>query len=127
MEPGQKPRFREVSAPRDYRYPLEAIEAALGELQRVGDGWWCTIHNERATVQVAADCVNTLQEQVDLPAVSRAIGLSALADSMPPTRDPTLHRVPTASPGELAALVHGVFTRHFGLEDPYEVRCELEC
>jgi hypothetical protein len=126
---GVRPRFRKTESPGTHRYPLEAIEAALVELARVGEGWWCTIEagEQRHAVQVAADQVNTLQEAIDLAGISRSLGMSALADAMPDTGDPTLHRVPTASPGEVGALVHAAYTTHFGLEDPYGVRCLLEC
>ncbi len=125
---GVRPRFRVLQSPGDHRYPADAIERSLVELARVGDGWWCTIEagDDKRAVQVAADQVNTLQEAVDLPALSREMGLSALGDAMVATGDPTLHRLPTASPGEVAALVHAVFTKHYGLEDPYPVRCLLE-
>ena len=126
---GARPRFRQTASPGSHRYPLDAIEAALVELARVGEGWWCTIEagEQRYAVQVAADQVNTVREAVDLAGISRSLGMGALADAMPETDDPTLHRVPTASPGEVSALVHAVYTTHFGLEDPYGVRCLLEC
>lgn len=124
------PRFREVRSPGDCRYPLDTIERSLVELARIGDGWWCTIEaggEEKHTIQIAADQVNTLQEAIDLPGIARRIGLSALADSMVDSAgDMTLHKLPTASPGETTAVVHAVFMTHFGLEDPYPVRCLLE-
>lgn len=125
----------EASAPSpEFSSPAEAI-AFLVAAQRGIDGSWATLEGEsragtQAAIQVADETVNLLLEETDLAAVLEGLGLTALASIAAKggrrEDDPTLWRLPDATPEEIAAVVDALFAQHFGLGEGYRLRGWVE-
>lgn len=115
-----------------YATAIEAIVALLTEMK---SPHWATFESHRrdgevAIVEVAGATINTCNEEVDLRAIARTIGLDVLADAINTGGergdDHTLHIVSGASVAELAELVNALFIHHYRLSASYRIEGFLQ-
>jgi hypothetical protein len=119
-----------IAIPEGRQAPVDLIETMLAHAADLGGRWQASFAADGHSVQVAGDHVYT-PEPVDLPDLARRLGLTALADQIRAGGrsgdDRTLHRVPDAAPGEIAALVDALFRLHYGLPEGYSFRASATC
>lgn len=108
------------------------VDAIASLIARLDEDQWATFEarnppGESVVIEVAgppAYGINTCTEEIDLPAIARAIGLTAVADAITPggeRDDRTMHTAPGASAAELAELVNAIFRHHHRLPPEYVV------
>lgn len=116
------------------RYPT-AIEAIAALLPEAKSWQWATFEADRldgeaAIIEVHGATINTCNEEVDLRAIARAIGLDALADAInvggASGDDHSLHNVPRANVAEIAELVNAVYIHHYQLRTDYRIEGYLQ-
>jgi hypothetical protein len=109
---------------------VDLIETMLTHAASLGGRWQAEFTAGGHTVHVVGDHLSA-PEAVDLPDIARRLGLTVLADQIRAggrnADDRTLHRVPDAAPGEIAALVDAIFRLHHGLPEGYSFRASAKC
>ncbi len=111
-----------------------AVDAIAAVIEQMTDDRWATTEVEdrgkTLIIQVSGDQINTCTEEVDVVAIARKLGLTALATVLENEArrhgDRTLHHLPDASPREIAEIVNGIFLHHYHAAPNYRVHAWLE-
>ena len=131
---GRKPEERRTIIPQGPAptgvNPIDLMEDAIRRCREEGGDGWVTFkvageNRPERIVEVAGDHLNTCLEEVDVPALLRAVGLTALADSAA-AGSTGIWTFPGASPAELAAAADAVFRLHYGMGEAYTVRADVQ-